>query len=98
MGDLSPEGKMDLLQVIVTGDDVREPKPSPESLHAALEKLGLQPNEALYVGDAQADYEMARAAGVAFLGVASKFSASTSDDEYQQVDSIGGVVKVLFGE
>jgi pyrophosphatase PpaX len=96
--DLTRTGITECFQVIVTGDDVREPKPSPEGLHVALEKLGLQPKEALYVGDAQADYEMARAAGVAFLGVASKFSGSTTDDEYLRVDSIGRVLKLLLGE
>ena len=31
------------------------------------------PGEAIYVGDAHADFEMSRAAGVPFIGVASEF-------------------------
>ncbi len=98
MRDLIKTGITECFQVFVTGDDVRKPKPSPESLHAELEKLGVPSNEALYVGDARADYEIARVADVAFLGVASKFSGSTSDDGYQRVDPTSNVIKVLLRE
>jgi phosphoglycolate phosphatase-like HAD superfamily hydrolase len=59
---------------VVTGNDVAKPKPSLEGLESALEGLGAKPNEALYIGDAHADYEMASAAKVFYLGVASAFS------------------------
>ncbi len=59
---------------IVTGDDVRKPKPSPEGLDLALNELSISPCEAVYVGDATADFEMAKAAGVTFFGVPSEFA------------------------
>jgi len=61
-------------KTIVTGDDIRQPKPAPESLLLALENLSLAPAEAVYVGDAHADFEMAQAAGVTFFGVPSEFA------------------------
>ena len=58
---------------IITGDDITDPKPAPEALERALEDLSIGPGEAIYVGDAHADFEMSRAAGVPFIGVASEF-------------------------
>jgi pyrophosphatase PpaX len=87
--DLSRTDLAGFFQAVVTGDDVQEPKPAPVGLNVALAKLGLQPNEAVYIGDTPADYEMARAAGVDFIGVASQFSLSRPDDEYVQLNSIG---------
>ncbi len=53
-------------QVIVTAEDVREAKPSPEGLALALLRLSLSPAEALYVGDSIGDAGAARTAGVRF--------------------------------
>lgn len=39
-------------------------KPDPAMVHAALEQLGLQPAQALFVGDSPVDVAAARAAGV----------------------------------
>jgi phosphoglycolate phosphatase len=39
-------------------------KPDPTLLHRALEKLGVAPENALYVGDSETDVRTARAAGV----------------------------------
>jgi len=50
--------------VIVGADDVRNPKPHPEPVLAALEQLGAQPGEAVFIGDSRHDLESGRAAGV----------------------------------
>lgn len=50
-------------EVVVTEDDVRAPKPDPEGLHAALEVLGVDPANAVYVGDSAGDLRAGRAAG-----------------------------------
>lgn len=49
--------------VIVTPEDVVEPKPHPEPVLFALEKLGVAPHEALFVGDSPHDVAAGRAAG-----------------------------------
>jgi phosphoglycolate phosphatase len=60
-----------LFDVIVGGEDVRQHKPHPESLLRALARLGLQPAEALYIGDHPVDAQAAAAAGVPFVVVIS---------------------------
>ena len=72
--DVERTGVRAFFQIIVTGDDIRTPKPAPEGLELALRSLGMGPNEIVYVGDALADYEMAKACGVHFLGVSSGFA------------------------
>ncbi|WP_420128541.1 HAD-IA family hydrolase [Longimicrobium sp.] len=49
--------------VIITPEDVAEPKPHPEPVLMALEKLGVAPHEALFVGDSPHDVAAGRAAG-----------------------------------
>lgn len=49
--------------VIVTPEDVAEPKPHPEPVLLALQKLGVKPEEALFVGDSPHDIAAGRAAG-----------------------------------
>jgi phosphoglycolate phosphatase len=45
-------------------EDVAQPKPAPDMLLAALSRLAIFPDEALYIGDMTVDIETARAAGV----------------------------------
>ena len=49
--------------VIVTPEDVTHAKPHPEPVRVALEKLGVAPREALFVGDSPHDMAAGRAAG-----------------------------------
>ncbi|WP_077622694.1 HAD family hydrolase [Sediminibacillus massiliensis] len=52
--------KLDLKQyfdVLITGDDVTEDKPDPEGVEKALSKLGVRPEDAMYIGDSDADVE-----------------------------------------
>jgi HAD superfamily hydrolase (TIGR01549 family) len=72
--DLERGGIHGLFEVVVTADDVREPKPAPEGLQLALRTLGSAPHQALYVGDTGPDYTFARAAGVPFVAVVSAFA------------------------
>jgi pyrophosphatase PpaX len=50
--------------VIVTPEDVRNPKPDPEPVRVALERLGVSAAEAIFVGDSPHDMASGRAAGV----------------------------------
>ena len=50
--------------VIVGADDVQNPKPHPEPVLVALERLGTEPGEAVFIGDSRHDLESGRAAGV----------------------------------
>ncbi|HXS28603.1 MAG TPA: phosphoglycolate phosphatase [Steroidobacteraceae bacterium] len=50
--------------VIVSGDTLAERKPHPRPLLHAAERLGVEPRECVYVGDAERDVLAARAAGM----------------------------------
>ena len=60
-------------EVAVCGGDTENRKPHPEPLLLALERMGLRPREAAYVGDSPEDVEMARSAGVFAVGVPGTF-------------------------
>jgi phosphoglycolate phosphatase len=55
--------------IIVGGEDVVEPKPSPLGLRNAAARLGVVPGEVLYVGDGVIDAETARRASMSFVAV-----------------------------
>jgi pyrophosphatase PpaX len=55
--------------VVVAADDVDRHKPDPDPLLLALERLGAEPEEAVYVGDSPFDVAAAKAAGVHSIAV-----------------------------
>ncbi|MGE5804266.1 MAG: HAD family hydrolase [Ignavibacteria bacterium] len=62
-------GIYNYFDLIITGDDVKEHKPSPEGIHIFLEKFKLKKEEALMIGDAIADIKAARKAGIKIASV-----------------------------
>lgn len=54
---------------IVGGGDVEKHKPHPEGLHLILERMDLNRDEAVYIGDSTADAEAAQSAGLDFMAV-----------------------------
>jgi len=83
--DLEGSAIGEFFQALVTGDDVGQPKPSPEGMHLALAALGARPDEAVYIGDTLLDLETAQAAGVRFLGIPSRFASLKPDTPCMQV-------------
>lgn len=73
LDDLARNDLTSMFDVVITGDDITAPKPAPEGLEKVLSLLGVDRRNAMYVGDARADYEMALAAGVRFIGIESEF-------------------------
>lgn len=62
--------KMDeLFDVIITGDDVINPKPDSEGLLKALSLLGVNNSDAIYIGDSDADVIAGVQANVYTIGV-----------------------------
>lgn len=74
--------------VVITGGDVRQPKPDPEGLLSALGQLRVAPKQAVFVGDAAADALMAQAAGVSFIGILTQFSGELPGGDYPRVHSL----------
>jgi HAD superfamily hydrolase (TIGR01509 family) len=56
-----------LFDRVVSGLDVKQPKPHPEGLLIVLDHFSAGPRNALYVGDSDADGVMCRQAGVPFV-------------------------------
>lgn len=54
---------------IIAGDSAARPKPAADPVHMALSELGVEPSDALFVGDSTTDVEAARAAGTAVVCV-----------------------------
>lgn len=59
----------DYFDLIITGDDVTEHKPSAEGINKFLEKFNLAKNEVLMIGDSPADIKASKAAGVKIASV-----------------------------
>jgi phosphoglycolate phosphatase-like HAD superfamily hydrolase len=55
----------------------------------------VESSEAVYIGDAFADFEMAKAAGVHFLGVSSNFANLNSNHPDYEVHSITNLPELL---
>ncbi len=73
---LTRDGLLEPFEVVVGGDEVTRLKPDPEGLHLALDRLALEPSDAVYVGDSVADARAAHQAGVAFVAVLSGVTAA----------------------
>ncbi len=70
--------------VVVSSRDVPRPKPYPDMLYHAAERLAVLPGELLFIGDSELDWQAARAAEVPFVGFGRSFEGSarvTSHDE-----------------
>lgn len=50
--------------VCITVEDVTHPKPHPEPLLLGAERLGVRPEECVYIGDSHTDVEAGKAAGM----------------------------------
>jgi HAD superfamily hydrolase (TIGR01509 family) len=61
---LAQAGLQDLLDTAVSSDEVKESKPDGDIIEVALRKAGVQPAEAMMVGDTPYDIAAAKAAGV----------------------------------
>jgi HAD superfamily hydrolase (TIGR01509 family) len=59
-----PTLPVDVFAVVVTEDDVQQPKPDPQGLIAAARALAVPPERIAYVGDSLADLKAGRAAGM----------------------------------
>jgi len=62
-------GIYDLFDLVISGSDVKEHKPSPEGIQMFLDKFSLDKGKVLMVGDAPADIYAARTAGVQVASV-----------------------------
>lgn len=82
--------------LIVGLDDVSVPKPDPQGINKAMEQLGVNPEQALYIGDSYIDAETAFNAGVDFVAVT---TGSTEREAFLKYPhkSIGSTLSEALG-
>lgn len=66
---LKQVGLFDYFDMIVTGDDIADHKPSPEGVDLFVDKFNLPREKVLMIGDAPADIKAARATGIKIASV-----------------------------
>ena len=77
-------GITEYFDMIVTGDDVQNHKPSPEGIIKFLKKFNINPNDVLMIGDAPSDVKASKEAGV---HIASVVWDSYSEIEVRKLNS-----------
>ena len=73
-------GLAEMLSAIVGGDAVVNKKPAPDGIYLALDKLRVQPQDAMMVGDSKADVGAARAAGIPVCLVRGGYTQTPADE------------------
>lgn len=94
-------GLIKYFDLIISGDDVKEHKPSPEGINLILEKFNLSPEEVLMVGDSPADIIAARGAGLKVASVLWDSYAKEKIVEMKndlQFNTVGELKKYLFNQ
>jgi len=77
LATLANLGIADLIDVLIAADDGVSLKPAPDMVWAACRATGVKPGQAIVVGDAVPEMEMARAAGAGLaVGVTSGVSSA----------------------
>ena len=70
---LKTAGVDNLIETIVTSDDVEQRKPAPDPLVMCAQKLALETASCVYIGDTATDMQAGKAAGMQTIGVLTGF-------------------------
>ena len=81
----------DYIGIIIGNEDVTDPKPDPEALYTAAEKLNVTKDKILYVGDSLIDAEAAQRAGIDFAAVTTGTTEADEFHAYKYRDIIGSL-------
>jgi phosphoglycolate phosphatase len=71
----------------ISGDDVPRPKPAPDSIRLACARLGVVPDQCVYVGDDKRDIDAGRAAGLHTVAVRWGYLGNNGAIESWQADA-----------
>lgn len=72
-------------KTVITSHDVARPKPFPDMLHLAAQRLGLAEEELLFVGDSELDAAAATAAGIPFIAYRSIQGDAPSISSHREI-------------
>ena len=79
------QGLMDQVDLILGGKDVSRPKPDPQGIQLAGERLGVPRESVLFCGDTVIDAAAARNAGVDFCAALNGTTPAAAFEEYPHV-------------
>lgn len=85
----------DIADIIIGGEDVKQPKPSPEGLELAIARLDIGKSDVLYIGDSTVDAETARRASVDFAGVLNGVTTAAELSGYPHVGIMDNLNELL---
>jgi HAD superfamily hydrolase (TIGR01549 family) len=85
----------DFFSLVVGAQDVHNHKPHPESVFHTLEKLSMQKEDAVVIGDSTYDLDMARGAGVDAIGVTTGIHTKEILLKSEPKHVVGGLDEVL---
>ncbi len=73
---------------VVSGDEVKQTKPHPESIYMACELIAIAPENVVYIGDAERDIQAGNSAGTKTIACAYGYIPSTEKINNWQADAI----------
>lgn len=86
-----------VMDVVVGSDEAPRGKPYPDQILVALERLGADPDDTAYVGDAPFDIAAAKAAGVHAIGVTWGGIHTRERMESEGPDAVVDTAEELYG-
>lgn len=78
--DFVSKGLDQYIEVAILEEDTKKHKPNPEPIYLCLEKLNLNKEDVIYIGDAYSDYQVCQNAGIDFAYA--KWGSVTQDGIY----------------
>ena len=72
-------------EYVMTASQVTNPKPHPEPLLKVLEHFGVEPDEALFIGDGEVDMQAAQGAGVPFISYKSNLPGLARIEHHSEI-------------
>ncbi len=92
---LELNGLSHYFDIVVSSLDVKNPKPHPEPVFKILDFFGIEPQECLYVGDSEVDFQVCRAAGVPLIAYKNK--ALKADIHVESLAELKDILKLPRG-
>ncbi len=72
-------------EYVMTASQVTNPKPHPEPLLKVLKHFGVEPDEALFIGDGEVDMQAAQSAGVPFISYKSDLPGLARIEHHSEI-------------
>lgn len=95
MGTVERYKIVDLVDLIVGGEDVVSAKPDPQGVNMVMKHFAVKPHDVLFIGDSLIDANTAKNAGVDFTAVT---TGTTTEQEFQNfpcVKIMGNLLELL---